>query len=68
MSYNSQSSDFASYLEEYLMYKHHTYTSQYDPKFDLKINVGHSDLHIMVQLFCLISEYLMYKDQTYESV
>ena len=28
--------------------------SQYDPKFDLKINVGHSDLHFMVQLFGLI--------------
>ena len=29
--------------------------SQYDPKFDLKINVGHCDLYSMVQWFCLIS-------------
>ena len=29
--------------------------SQYDPMFDLKINVGHYDLYFMVQWFCLIS-------------
>ena len=29
--------------------------SQYDPMFDLKINVGHCDLYFMVQWFCLIS-------------
>ena len=29
--------------------------SQYDPKFDLKINIGHYDLYVMVQWFCLIS-------------
>ena len=29
--------------------------SQYDPKFDLKINVDHRDLHFTVQYFCLIS-------------
>ena len=29
--------------------------SQYDPTFDLKINVGHCDLYFMVQWFCLIS-------------
>ena len=29
--------------------------SQYDPTFDLKINVGHWDLYSMVQWFCLIS-------------
>ena len=29
--------------------------SQYNPKFDLKINVGHCDLYSMVQWFCLIS-------------
>ena len=28
---------------------------QYDPTFDLKINVGHCDLYSMVQWFCLIS-------------
>ena len=29
--------------------------SQYDPAFDLRINVGHCDLYFMVQWFCLIS-------------
>ena len=29
--------------------------SQYDPKFDLKINIGHCDLYFMVQWFCIIS-------------
>ena len=29
--------------------------SQYDPTFDLKINVGHCDLYFMVQWFCLMS-------------
>ena len=29
--------------------------NQYDPMFDLKINVGHCDLYSMVQWFCLIS-------------
>ena len=29
--------------------------SQYDPKFDLKINIGHYDLYFMVKWFCLIS-------------
>ena len=29
--------------------------SQYDPTFDLKINVGHCDLYSMVKWFCLIS-------------
>ena len=29
--------------------------SQYDPKFDLKINIGHYDLYFMAQWFCLIS-------------
>ena len=28
--------------------------SQYNPRFDLKINVGHCDLYFMVQWFCLI--------------
>ena len=42
----SWSSDVALYLEAYLMYKHYTFRlCHYDPKFDLKINVGHSDLH-----------------------
>ena len=29
--------------------------NQYDPTFNLKINVGHCDLYSMVQWFCLIS-------------
>ena len=29
--------------------------NQYDPTFDLKVNVGHCDLYFMVQWFCLIS-------------
>ena len=29
--------------------------SQYDPMFDLKINIGQCDLYFMVQWFCLIS-------------
>ena len=29
--------------------------NQYDPMFDLNINVGHCDLYSMVQWFCLIS-------------
>ena len=42
----SHSSDFALYLEEYFKFKHHT---QYDLKFDLRINGGHTDLYFMVQ-------------------
>ena len=29
--------------------------NQYDPMFDLKINIGHCDLYSMVHWFCLIS-------------
>ena len=51
MTYISRSSDFVLYLEDYLMYVHHTFGSmnQYDPAFNLKINVGHCDLYSMVQ-------------------
>ena len=51
MTYISWSSDFALYLEDYLMYVHHTFGSmnQYDQTFDLKIYVGHCDLYSMVQ-------------------
>ena len=50
MTYILWSSDFALYLEDYLMYVHHTLgLNQYDPRFDLKINVGHCDLYFMVQ-------------------
>ena len=34
--------------------------NQYDPRFDLKINVGHCDLYFMVQWFCIISWRLFY--------
>ena len=60
MTYISWSSDFALYLEDCLMYDHHTsglwvrIMSQYDLTFDLKINVGCFDLYFMVQWFCLI--------------
>ena len=62
MTYISWSSDFALNLEDYLMYEHHTVSyiinvltslfgimSQYDPKFDHKINIGLYDLYFMVQ-------------------
>ena len=56
VTYILQSRNFASYLEEVLLYKHHTYgLCPYDPKFDLKLKVGHCNLHFTVQLFCLIS-------------
>ena len=45
--------------------------SRYDPKFDLKINVGHYDLYFMVHWFCLISWRLWYINTIlwdYESV
>ena len=42
---------FASYLEDYLIYKHNTFgvISQYDLMLDLKMKVGHCDLYFMVQ-------------------
>ena len=51
------SSDFALYLEVCLMCDHRYLglLSQYDPMFDLKINVGHCDLYFLVQWFCIIS-------------
>ena len=47
----SWSSDFALYLEDYLMYEHPFLgiMNQYDPTLGLKINVGHCDLYFMVQ-------------------
>ena len=56
MTYILQSSDFALYLENFLIYEHHTFRimSQYDQTFDLKMNVGHCDLYFMVPWFCLI--------------
>ena len=41
MTYISWSSAFALYLEDCLMYELQDFLSQYDPTFDLKINVGH---------------------------
>ena len=78
--YISWPSDFALYLEDYLMYDwpknkcsslwliswsngwrlFDVWTSylgimgQYDPTFDIKINVCHCDLHFMVWWFCTI--------------
>ena len=39
------------------MYEHPFFAimNQYDPVFDLKINVGHYDLHFMVQWFYVTS-------------
>ena len=48
MTYIPWSSDFALYLEDFLMYEHY-YLGQYDLKFDLKLNIGHCDLYFMVQ-------------------
>ena len=57
MTYISRTSGFVFYLDDYLMYVHHTLGSmnQYDSTFGLKINVGHCDLYSMVKWFCLIS-------------
>ena len=51
MSYIPWSSDFALYLEDCLMYEQYYLglLSQYDPNFDLKINIGQYDLYFMVQ-------------------
>ena len=51
MTYIPWSSDFALYLEGCLMDEHQTFwkMSEYDPMFDLKINVGLCDLYFMVQ-------------------
>ena len=51
MTFIPWSSDFALYLEDYLMYVHHTLgcMNQYGPTFDQRINVGHCDLYSMVQ-------------------
>ena len=50
MTYISWSSDLALYLEGNLMYEHpFGIMNQYDPTFDLKINVGNCDLYFMVQ-------------------
>ena len=57
MTYISRSSDFALYLEDFLIYEHHTsglWVSM-TRHFDLKIKVGHCDLYLMVQWFSLIS-------------
>ena len=48
MTHVSLSSDFALYLELYLMYKHDTFGIGMT-RFDLKINVNQSDLHFTVQ-------------------
>ena len=47
---------YVVYLEDYLMYEHHTFGLWVSMTltFDLKINVGHCDIYFMVQWFCLI--------------
>ena len=54
----SQFSDFALYLEDYLMVNIILWDNEWDMTFDLKINVGHTDLYFMVQWFCFISSRL----------
>ena len=46
MTYISWSSDFALYLEDLFdaCTSYFEIMNQYDPRFDLKINVGHCDL------------------------
>ena len=47
----SRSSDFVLYLEDLfdVCTSYFRSMNQYDPTFDLKINVGHCDLYSMVQ-------------------
>ena len=47
MTYISWFSDFASYFEGFLMYKHDNVGDMMT--FDLKIKLGHCDLYFMVQ-------------------
>ena len=51
LNYISWFSDFASLLEDCLIYKHNTVRviSQYDLMLDLKMIVGLCDLYFMVQ-------------------
>ena len=51
MTYISRSSDFALYLGRLfdVCTSYFGSMNQYDPKFDLKINVGHCELYFMVQ-------------------
>ena len=64
MTYISHSSDFALYLEDYLMFIFDLWTSyfgimsQYNTTFDLKINVGHCDFALYLE------DYLIYEHHT----
>ena len=51
MTYISWFSDFALYLEDYLMNEHDSFgiMVQYDRTFDLKIKIYHCDLYFTVQ-------------------
>ena len=53
MTYISWSSDLEDFFDVWASL--FGIISQYDPKFDLKINIGHCDLYFMVEWFCLIS-------------
>ena len=58
MTYILWSSDFALHFEDNIFNVWRSYfgiIGQYDPTFDLKINIGLCDLYSMVQWFCLIS-------------
>ena len=66
MTYIPWSSDFALYLEDYLMHEHYYWDmSQYDPKFYLKMNIGHCTYILWSSDFALHLEgYLMYEHHT----
>ena len=50
MTYILWSTDFALYLEDYLIYEQlFGLMNQYDSTFDLRINVGYGDLYFKVQ-------------------
>ena len=55
-------SHFALYLEDYLLDEHHTLGLWVGITFNFIINVGHSDLYVMVQWFCPLSWRLMLQD------
>ena len=57
MTFISWSSDFALYIEDYLLHEHHSLGLWVSMTQHLtsKTNVGNCDLYFMVQWFCLIS-------------
>ena len=52
--YISMSSDSALYLEDNLMDECHTLGYWVSVTFNVKLNVGHGDLYLMIQWFCRV--------------